>query len=79
MAKYTSDETELLIAFGLRLKVCRLKKHLSQEELAGITGLHRTYIGSAERGERNVSMLNLYKIASALDVGIHSLLEDENG
>lgn len=77
MSKYTPSEFELLVAFGLRLKEQRLMKQLSQEELAAITDLHRTYIGSAERGERNVSMLNLYKIASALDSEIETLLMDK--
>lgn len=78
MANYLPNETELLIAFGLRLKDQRLKKQLSQEELASITDLHRTYIGSAERGERNVSLLNLYKISMALDVEISALLMDKS-
>lgn len=77
MTKYTPLEAELLVAFGLRLKEQRLKKQLSQEELAAITELHRTYIGSAERGERNVSMLNLYKISAALDIEIDGLLTDK--
>lgn len=77
MTTYTPQETELLIAFGLRLKSQRLKKQLSQEELAAITELHRTYIGSAERGERNVSMLNLYKISSALEIDVDVLLMDK--
>jgi len=77
MNKYTPHETQLLIAFGLRLKNQRLQKQLSQEELAAITELHRTYIGSAERGERNVSMLNLYKISSALDIDIDTLVKDK--
>ena len=76
MNTYSPHETELLIAFGLRLKSQRLKKKLSQEELAAITGLHRTYIGSAERGERNISMLNLYKISSSLEISIEALLLD---
>ena len=77
MTKHTPLEAELLVAFGLRLKEQRLKKQLSQEELAAITELHRTYIGSAERGERNVSMLNLYKISAALDIEIDGLLTDK--
>lgn len=76
MNTYKSHETQLLIAFGLRLRKCRLKIHLSQEELAELTGLHRTYIGSAERGERNISILNVYKIAEALNVSIETLLID---
>lgn len=78
MTKYTPQEEELLVAFGLRLKSQRLEKQLSQEELAAITELHRTYIGSIERGERNVSVLNLYKIASALDISIEDLLTDKS-
>ena len=77
MTKYAPYDAELLVAFGLRLKDQRLKKQLSQEELAVITKLHRTYIGSAERGERNVSMLNLYKISSALNIDIEALLTDK--
>ena len=77
MTQYNPDETALLIAFGLRLRTWRLKKRLSQEELAQITGLHRTYISSMERGERNVSMLNLYKISNALQIKIELLLTDK--
>lgn len=77
MNKYTLHETELLVALGLRLRAQRLKKQFSQEELASITELHRTYVGSVERGERNISILNLYKISHALDVDIKILLTDE--
>jgi len=41
---------------------------ISQEELAFRCGLHRTYIGSIERGERNVSLLNIFKICKALEI-----------
>ena len=77
MTTYSPNETELLIAFGLRLRNQRLMKQLSQEELASLTELHRTYIGSAERGERNISILNLYKISSALEIDIDLLLMDK--
>ncbi|GAB5403961.1 MAG: hypothetical protein Aurels2KO_21920 [Aureliella sp.] len=47
---------------------------LSQEELAEECGLHRTYVGSVERGERNISLLNIVAIANALDLKASELL-----
>lgn len=52
----------------------RHAKKLSQEELADLCGLHRTYIGSVERGERNVTLSTLETLAGALDVSIIELL-----
>ena len=77
MTDYNKHETEILVAFGLRLRAFRLEKGLSQEELAEKTNLHRTYIGSSERGERNISLLNLCKIAKALGLRVSSLTNDE--
>ncbi|QOW22953.1 helix-turn-helix domain-containing protein [Novilysobacter avium] len=53
--------------FGLRVRHFRKSKGISQEELADICGLHRTYIGSVERGERNITLKNAELIAQALD------------
>lgn len=61
-------KTALLEAFGRRVRKRRLELGVSQEELGERCGLHRTYIGSAERGERNVSLTNIVRIATALDV-----------
>lgn len=77
MPNYNPTEQQLLIAFGLRLKAFRSDRQLSQEELAEATDLHRTYISSAERGERNVSLLNLNKLANALEIPVALLIADE--
>lgn len=60
--------------FSNNLKEYRKEKGLSQEELANICDLHRTYIGSVERGERNISIDNMEKIAIALEIDIKELL-----
>jgi transcriptional regulator with XRE-family HTH domain len=59
--------------FGATVRTMRQKRGLSQEEFADLCGLHRTYIGAIERGERNVSLENIQKIAKALGVSIAAL------
>ncbi len=54
------------IRFGRRVRQLRLAKSWSQEELAARTNLHVTYVGGVERGERNLGLVNLLKIARAL-------------
>lgn len=56
------------LAFGQEMRRHRLKQDLSQEDLGHKAGLHATYIGDVERGERNLSLGNILKIARALDV-----------
>lgn len=63
----------ILIDFGNRIKDIRLKKGLSQEELAFKADLHRTYIGMIERAEKNITLLNVAKIARALEYNIKDL------
>jgi transcriptional regulator with XRE-family HTH domain len=63
--------------FAYKLKEFRVKKSLSQEELAEMAGLHRTYVGSVERGERNISIDNMERLASALNIQIKDLLGDD--
>lgn len=77
MTDYNKYDSEILVAFGLRMRTYRQEKGISQEELAEQTDLHRTYIGSAERGERNVSLLNICRIAKALGVQVSSLMADK--
>lgn len=60
------ESIDELHAFGLALRTYRQRAGLSQEVLADIAGLHRTYVGSVERGERNVSLLNIHVLAGAL-------------
>lgn len=60
-------------AFAQRLRELRLSNRLSQEALAELCGLHRTYVGSVERGERNISLDNIERIAEALGVAARDL------
>ncbi|MDI6772028.1 MAG: helix-turn-helix transcriptional regulator [bacterium] len=62
-------------AFGKRVRALRLKLGFSQEDLAEESGLHRTYIGAIERGERNVSLRNIVRLARALRTTPTGLLE----
>jgi len=61
--------------FGQNIRRLRIAKDLSQEALAELCPLHRTYVGGIERGERNVSLQNIVKIARALGVVPSKLLE----
>ena len=65
---------EIYHKFGCRVRELRIAQGLSQEVLAQTAGLHRTYIGGIERGERNVSLANIQKIAWALGVTIADMM-----
>lgn len=62
--------------FGARVRELRLAAGLSQEKLAANAGMHRTYLSGVERGERNISLRNIARLARALDVSPAELLED---
>lgn len=68
-----SNERQLIL-FGARLREVRLARGLSQEALADAAGLDRTYVSSAERGRRNVSLLTIHRLAAALGTTPDELL-----
>ena len=71
------DEQHYLQAVGLRIRTRREAQNLTQAQLGENCDLDRTFIGSVERGERNVAILNLRKIAQALRVPVQDLLADQ--
>lgn len=66
---------EIKKQFGKRIRELRHEEKLSQEQLANKCKLHRTYIGNVERGEKNISLENIEKIAMALEVKMSDLFE----
>ena len=68
------EGSQALQDFGSRVRNLRCQRALSQEGLANNVGLHRTYIGSVERGERNVSLVNILRIADELDTDAGDLI-----
>lgn len=67
---------EILKKFGQIVRDRRLKQGLSQEELAAKSGLHRTYIGMIERAEKNITLINIEKIARGLGIDLDELLKE---
>ena len=67
---------DILIKFGERVRDLRKKQGISQEQLAHIADLHRTYIGMIERAEKNITLVNICKIAIALNVDIKELFNE---
>ena len=67
--------TDPRIIFGRRIRQLREERKLSQEKLAELADLHRNYVGGVERGERNVSLVNIVKLAHGLSVRPVKLME----
>ena len=65
--------TDILIKFGKVIRELRQEKRISQEEFADKCGLHRTYISDIELGKRNVSLENIIRISSALQVNVSEI------
>jgi transcriptional regulator with XRE-family HTH domain len=68
------EKSEILIKFGERIREVRISQGLSQEQLAHLADVHRTYIGMIERAEKNITLINIEKIANALNLNINELL-----
>ncbi len=62
------------LVFAENVRKLRLERGLSQEELAELSDLHRTYVGSVERGERNISIDNMERLADALKARLRELI-----
>lgn len=69
------ERADVLIAFGARVRDRRTALGLSQEALAERAHLHRTYVGSLERGERNVALVNIVRLATALEIATADLVD----
>ena len=72
--KNSSEHTEL-IAFGKAIRSIRLDKGISQEALADLAGIDRSYMGGVERGEHNLGLINIKRIASALGAPVYAVME----
>jgi transcriptional regulator with XRE-family HTH domain len=65
----------LIEDFGKRIRTLRTERNLSQEQLAELTGFHRTYIGMVERGERNISLSNIGVFAETFEMTVSELCD----
>jgi len=72
------SEQLILLRLGQQIRRLRQCLSISQEELAARAGVHRTYIGMIERGEKNITIVSMTKIALALNIEIYDLLKDSN-
>lgn len=71
-------KTPITVSFGLKVRELRKSRGLSQESLADLAELDRSYIGGVERGDRNISLNNIQKLSIALQVNIAELFKELN-
>ena len=76
MSMLLNMQKDILVRFGARVRQLRKRKGLSQEDLALEADLDRTYVGGVERGERNISLRNIKKLAKALGISMSGLLRN---
>ncbi|NHT18520.1 helix-turn-helix transcriptional regulator [Cellulomonas sp. IC4_254] len=69
-------EGELQVTVGRRVRRIRTERGISQEALAGAVGVHRTYLGGVERGERNLTLRSVERLADRLGVPVRDLIGD---
>src|SRR6185503_14594124 len=73
------EDRARLAAFGLRIKLLRVSRGWSQEQLAEAAGMHRTFVGQVERGQRGLNVLGLWRLAGAFNIPIGDLFIDPDG
>jgi transcriptional regulator with XRE-family HTH domain len=70
-----SSEHQELIAFGNAVRSIRSDKGISQESLAELAGIDRSYMGGVERGEHNIALINIKRISDALETPVSAVME----
>ncbi len=70
-----ADKQYMLLRFGRKVRAEREKRELSQEKLAEMADVHRTYVGMIERGEKNITLLNIEKFALAFDLTLKQIMD----
>lgn len=73
LPQHMSKKTSSIVTFGKIIRELRKSQGLTQEDLADKAGVHRTYIGMIERGEKNITLSNIEKLASALNIPISEI------
>jgi transcriptional regulator with XRE-family HTH domain len=70
-----ADKNYILVRFGRKIRFEREKRNISQEKFGELAGIHRTYVGMIERGEKNITLLNMEKVAAALNISLKQLVD----